>query len=685
MFKYLVTVVSSLIISNEVVSQILVNEVIFDNDSTLDLELFNKSSDTLYLESIYFRVDSIEITRQLTDFRLEPKELSVITLTTGRRISELKKIYVVISSGGIEYTANYNGWILKGESIGRCPDFTGDFIVYKQTQVTPGSGNFIPGILVKKSSKTQFSPRDSSPNAALYYDGKYWIFGGYIYDEESGTYYSKANIWNSPDGLEWTMVIDNPPFTQYSGFVVFDNKMMVFKEDTVLISEDGLQWDKYECNALTYENYRFVVFKNRIFAVCSDMTYESADGIIWTGQRNDFPKPDLRSLPALVSSGDKLWLYGGGGIYNDVWNSEDGVHWVKIIDHAPWSPRIWFNYTYFDHKMWMIEGRDESQTYSDTLNFGNMKDFWYSPDGLNWTQLKTDDTYQNRHASFLWNDGNRILISSGFGNNFLNRLYNDVWEIDPPVSPMTRESISTTLCLNTPMNGITFSIRGGDGAVVTGLPPGVEGKYKDGLLTITGAPEESGTFSYNINVLGPYGLPSVNGMITVYPEASVSLISQVKSDDQFLYSNTQLKTITYAFAGADSAIVTGLPPGIEYSVWSGTVIINGSPEEAGNYYYRVNTEGKCESALTSGNITVNDIMIFPNPTTGVVNILNNGPFTLSIYDITGKIVFNKYYGESYPYLNKDFSNILRPDQVYIFAVRNNNNRETITQKVMVTR
>ena len=52
-----------------------------------------------------------------------------------------------------------------------------------------------------------------------------------------------------------------------------------------------------------------------------------------------------------------------------------------------------------------------------------------------------------------------------------------------------------TVCVNTPITDITYTIGGGGtGAGVTGLPTGVTGSYLAGVFTITGSPSVTGTF-----------------------------------------------------------------------------------------------------------------------------------------------------------------------------------------------
>jgi hypothetical protein len=683
MLRYLYSVIIFSIFQIQLFSQVAVNEIICREDSSVTIELYNNSHDIVNIRSINFSSDTLEISKDFQDFSVQPYELSLAELELSFKVTELDKVFVTIETDRNIFSAGFNGCILTGESAGRYPDFNGDFIIYNSSKITPGKLNHVPGILVKKSSKTKFSPRDSSPNAALFYNNYYWIFGGWDYNSESGTYSTKGNIWKSIDGLDWSQVNDKPPFTPYSCYVVFKNKMMVYSKDTVFISEDGLSWERHLCNSFYYENYRIVVFKNKLYMLSFNVRWESDDGINWTRDKTDFPWNDIRYLPALVSAGDRLWLYGGGS-YNDVWTSEDGLHWIKLLDQAPWSPRVWFNYTFFDNKIWMIDG--SNQDYSDTINFGNKCDFWYSSDGVNWNQLGKDSAFQNRHASFLWNDGHRVLFSSGFGSIHLNRLYNDVWELNAPISLTSANGLNEqTICMNTPLGEITYAITGARGAVVSGLPDGVMGSCSDRVLTISGKPTLSGTFIYTVTTTGQFVLPTAEGTITVKPAASFNLVSAAGTNEQMLCINTPLKNIEYIITNADGTNVSGLPEGIYGSYSSGVFTISGMPEKTGNFIYTITCSGDCGESKEQGKILVNNTLIYPNPTRGIITILNIGHFSLRILDITGRQIFYEAFKDDYTIFEKDFSNVFKATGEYLIILQDNSTNKTVCQKIVFIR
>jgi hypothetical protein len=416
-------------------SQIVVNEIIYREDDSLYIEMYNNTSSEKRIFSIRIIADHCMPEALDINSIIQAHSLYLLKIPFPCQSITLCNIVITLHTDTEEFFTEFKGCVTSGESAGRFPDLSGEFIVYNKHQVSPSKSNYPPGILVKKTSKTNFSPRDSSPNSALYYDDHYWIFGGYEYDSILKLWTSKRNIWKSPDALDWELVNENPPFSQYSGFLAFNNKMMVYTYDSVYISENGVDWEAYLLDPQPWFEYlyymgRYTVFKGQACMFNSNYIGFSEDGINWSFNETDIVAYSGRYMPAFVASEDKLWLYGGWGGFNDVWSSTNGLNWTKQLDEAPWQPRYWYNYTYFDEKLWMIAGRLPGLDLDSLQQFGNLQDVWYSSDGVNWSTLEMDtSSYHHRHASFLWNDGERVIISSGFGNNSTDRMYNDVWEL----------------------------------------------------------------------------------------------------------------------------------------------------------------------------------------------------------------------------------------------------------------
>ena len=75
--------------------------------------------------------------------------------------------------------------------------------------------------------------------------------------------------------------------------------------------------------------------------------WSSADGRTWKQETADAGWPP-RAYHQAVVHGGKIWIFGGGNyvpqyeVCNDVWSSEDGIHWTQVIKAAPWPARLWF-------------------------------------------------------------------------------------------------------------------------------------------------------------------------------------------------------------------------------------------------------------------------------------------------------------------------------------------------------
>jgi hypothetical protein len=124
---------------------------------------------------------------------------------------------------------------------------------------------------------------------------------------------------------------------------------------------------------------------------------------------------------------DKIWIIGGWNIermYNDVWSSTDGINWVCVTDHAPWSERIQNPVVAFDGKIWTFGGFDSSGMETD--------DVWCSSDGKNWRKYCATSTWPRRwgHASVVFND--RVWVIGGIDDFPPGpwEWYNDVWYLE---------------------------------------------------------------------------------------------------------------------------------------------------------------------------------------------------------------------------------------------------------------
>ena len=85
-------------------------------------------------------------------------------------------------------------------------------------------------------------------------------------------------------------------------------------------------------------------------------------------------------------TGDRIWVLGGQDdthIFNDVWSSPDGANWTRVDDAADWKARydhtsVVFNPDGTGEKIWVMGGKDSTNIFNDV---------WNSADGVNWTRV----------------------------------------------------------------------------------------------------------------------------------------------------------------------------------------------------------------------------------------------------------------------------------------------------------
>jgi gliding motility-associated-like protein len=236
------------------------------------------------------------------------------------------------------------------------------------------------------------------------------------------------------------------------------------------------------------------------------------------------------------------------------------------------------------------------------------------------------------------------------------------------------------LCINTPINTITYTITGATGATFVGLPEGVTGTYTtttnglvtDTVLIISGVPTQAGLFNYAAILTG--GCNDVRAVGTLYVKInSINLTSPAGTDNQVKCINTPIDSIQYKTVLATGATVSGLPNGV-IAAWSivnnnnvidSILVITGTPLEAGTFTYTISLLGGCDQTPVTkiGIINVSPETVAGNllfteggspicnlgdkPTVSIVNnigdviawqksILNEGPYQ----DIAGVVGVN---------------------------------------------
>ncbi|UCD27462.1 MAG: hypothetical protein JSV03_10085 [Planctomycetota bacterium] len=277
-----------------------------------------------------------------------------------------------------------------------------------------------------------FKPRDCAEGFVL--DGKMWLSNGW-YPEGI----TIRDLWcSSKDGHSWKLVSDNTPYDPYSRMVVYAGKVWAIY-NSVWNSDDGIHWhkvlDKAPCNAGAHQGA--VVFKDRIWLLGSDPSvWWTTDGVKWTCATDHASYGDRASC-AVASYDGRLWLMGGRMVgannppelcykdyttYNDVWCSEDGANWTRVLEHAPWPPRMWPVAAVYDGRLWLIGG-------FDNVHRKNLGGVWTTQDGRTWQRFHAIQQFAPRHAvtRYIFNDSLWVVA----GNTW--PVVNDVWRLTLPI------------------------------------------------------------------------------------------------------------------------------------------------------------------------------------------------------------------------------------------------------------
>ena len=94
-------------------------------------------------------------------------------------------------------------------------------------------------------------------------------------------------------------------------------------------------------------------------------------------------------------------------------------------------------------------------------------------------------------------------------------------------------------------------------------------------------------------------------LLTVNPNAVITLTSAAGTNIQSPCINTPITNITYSVTGGGTgAGVVGLPAGVTGSFAGGVFTISGTPTATGTFNYTVTTTGTCTQATATGTLTV---------------------------------------------------------------------------------
>ena len=286
----------------------------------------------------------------------------------------------------------------------------------------PIDASFEPASLgwIKATSSANWEDRDS--HATVVYKDKIWVMGGvnangHVISENPGNvdygdskYF--ADVWSSPDGTNWQLATNNAAWGERRSVetVDFKGKMWLmggwgpkvgYKND-IWSSTDGINWKQEAVSSAwpAREGHQLVVFQGKMWLI----------GGVNYGTHHILP-----------------WLFGGftvghNTLYNDVWSSEDGIHWTQSTNNASWSPRWDFASEVFNEKIWVIDGMDYYGQDGHLFH-----DIWSSVDGKNWKLENANPPFATRQGNAALNYQNKLWVVSRLNSAEYGNGANDVW------------------------------------------------------------------------------------------------------------------------------------------------------------------------------------------------------------------------------------------------------------------
>lgn len=302
---------------------------------------------------------------------------------------------------------------------------------------------------IQETPHAAWQPRDSQ--GEVVYKDQLWIFGGWFNSYEA----PPRDVWRTTDGKNWELVTAEAPWkhSDLPMTLVFKNKMWMMggwyngrlrghsASNAVWSSVDGRNW-KMETGRAGWSPRlagAVVEFKGKIWllggtenyyfgdstSLLNDVWY-SSDGKNWklaTAQAGWSPRAYHQ---AAVLNG-RIYVFGGGNYtptyhaMNDVWSSEDGIHWRRETSSAPWHERLWFSSVVYRDYIWIMGGWSGNP-------YQNWQDVWYTRDGREWKEYRANKVWKERHehSAFVFQD--KIWVAGGM----TPPLANDVWSLQLP-------------------------------------------------------------------------------------------------------------------------------------------------------------------------------------------------------------------------------------------------------------
>lgn len=228
-------------------------------------------------------------------------------------------------------------------------------------------------VKTENPASNKFTARNGHAIATL--NGSIIVAGGHVDEYKTQTLFQatkQSDVWASEDGANWQQVVEEANWRPRYGHTLTNYKLDNV-ETLVLIGGFAPSPSNDVWTSLDGEMWNST-------AVCVHHRLESR----CTGGA-PFPGRGWHASTVFL---DRIYVLGGSPLTNDVWWTNDTVHWYEAKTPVPWTRRCCmaaeaqvnivkdaYNQTFIQHKMFMFGGWDGA----------SRNDVWYTLDGEAWT------------------------------------------------------------------------------------------------------------------------------------------------------------------------------------------------------------------------------------------------------------------------------------------------------------
>ncbi|MFL6548209.1 MAG: hypothetical protein ACJ8OJ_05905 [Povalibacter sp.] len=276
----------------------------------------------------------------------------------------------------------------------------------------------------EETSTGEFGPRFAHTVVAD--SQRMWLIAG------SDAYQSAQNdVRSTLDGKTWTERTRRAEFLprNNAGAAVWNEQLWMIGpgDNDVWSSATGEKWSKNSLAAVIPRKYpaAAVGYKNRLWVLTEERRlWSSEDGFDWTEEVSELPGFSTvfgASGAQLLVFSNRLILIGGlqysaPKYLREIWQSEDGRNWSKLVDAVPFTPDAISQAIEFDGKLWVVGGTSADPYASEV---------WSSADAVNWTRVTDKPAFAPRAAVRLVVYNGKLCAVGGISPSM---DHSDVWE-----------------------------------------------------------------------------------------------------------------------------------------------------------------------------------------------------------------------------------------------------------------